>query len=162
MVAEVVDGLGYVGDEAVEHVDGGGGEGDGGPHYGGGLSGGPGDTDDHPRQDPGEGRGDHHLFDGLPSAGAEGYAPLPEGVWNALQRLLARQDYGGQVHQPQDDRPGEEGYADGRHQEGEAEEAVDDGRDAVETSDGYGDDPLQPRISGVLVQVYCGPYAERG
>ncbi len=105
MVAEVVHGLEDVWDDAVEHVNGRRREGDGRPHDRSRLTGGSSDADDQPREDSGKGRGYHHLLDRLPPGGAQSHATLPKRVWNALERLLACENYGGQVHQAQDYGP---------------------------------------------------------
>ena len=120
-------------------------------------------------QDPGRRRGKHELARHLPARGTDAVAGLPDGVRHGPQRLDGGDDHDRQDEHRQRDATGQD-VAPGpvavhgvheRDEDRQAQQAVDDRRDAGEVADVDLDEPGEPGVGGVLLEVDRRRQAER-
>gem|GEM_PF-4098806 len=91
----------------------------------------------------------------LPFRGAERERSLAVGKGNGLQRFLAGGDRPGEGQESEREARGKHGKAhlQRKHEQGETEQAVHDGRHARQVADGEPDHASQPPLLRILVQV---------
>ena len=131
----------------------------------GGLADGPRQRQDHTGGDARD-RGREHLApDGLPLGGAEGHGALADRRRHGADGLAPGDDHHGQHQQPQRQAAGQHHVAlreRAAHEEGEAEDPVDDRRHRGQVLDVHLDRAVVPALAvGVLLEVDRRGHAHR-